>query len=258
VIGLGLLESVPEVDLRALADPEDADGDGISGRANEVIDVATGDRVLGRFGWKANQPSIAQQVAGAFLGDIGITSSRFPEGECTAEQPACAEAPDGGAPEVEDDTLASVVFYQSVLAVPARRDFEAPDVVEGRALFRRAGCDGCHTPRHVTGSDAPVGALEGQTIWPYTDLLLHDLGPELADGRPDSEADGNEWRTPPLWGLGLVPTVNDHDLLLHDGRARGFAEAILWHGGEAETARDAFRAMTREERAALVRFLGSL
>jgi len=257
VYGLGLLEAIPEETLLALADPDDADGDGVSGRVNRVWDAARGEAVLGRFGWKANEPNLSQQNQGAFLGDIGVTSPLFPDPECADGQAACAAAPSGGEPELTPDIVAFVDFYVSTLAVPARRDVEDPSVLRGKALFLAAGCGGCHVPRLETG-DHPIEALAHQTIRPFTDLLLHDMGEGLADGRPDFEASGTEWRTPPLWGIGLLPVVNGHTLLLHDGRARGFAEAVLWHGGEAEAARESFRAMSADERADLVRFLESL
>ena len=257
VYGLGLLEEIPESAILALADPDDTDGDGISGRPNRVWDAEHGTSALGRFGWKANQPSLVQQTAGAFLGDIGITTSLFSSQSCTEAQLECSAAIPGGEPEAEDDVLGFVVFYGRTLAVPARRDWLEPEVRAGRALFRAAGCADCHVPSHETG-ESDVPALSHQRIWPYTDLLLHDMGEGLADGRPDYEASGSEWRTPPLWGVGLLETVNRHQFLLHDGRARGFAEAILWHGGEGEAAREAFRAMSTAERDALLRFLESL
>jgi CxxC motif-containing protein (DUF1111 family) len=258
VIGLGLLAAVPEATILAAADPDDADGDGISGRPNMVWDVEAGRAVLGRFGHKANQPSLRQQVAGAFSGDIGITSSIFPEENCTAVQTACKAAPSGGSPELEATILDDVTFYSGSLSVPARRDADNPEVVRGAAIFANAGCARCHTPELETGPDAAVPELAAQRFRPFTDLLLHDLGPGLADGRPDFLASASEWRTPPLWGVGLVATVNGHGTLLHDGRARNFAEAILWHGGEAEAARERFRLMAASERQALLRFLESL
>ena len=215
VYGLGLLEAIPAETIEALADPEDADGDGISGRTNRVLDVSTGRMVLGRFGWKANQPSLRQQAAGAFNGDIGITSSLFPAEDCPSAQTECANAPRGGAPELEDVILDSVAFYTQTIAVPARRDPELHQ--DGAELFERIGCADCHVPALETGAFDDVPELSGQTIRPYTDLLLHDMGPELADGRPDFDADGQEWRTPPLWGIGLLETVNGHGFLLHDG-----------------------------------------
>lgn len=257
VYGLGLLETIPESDLVANEDPVDLDGDGISGRANHVWDVAAGAIRLGRFGWKANQPSLRQQTAGAFIGDIGITTSLFGTRECGPTQAACIAAADGGSPELEDRLLDFVVFYSRTLAVPARRGASDPTVLRGKVLFHESGCAGCHVPSFVTG-DSDVPALAHQHIWPYTDLLLHDMGEGLADGRPDFEATGSEWRTPPLWGLGLLPVVNRHTYLLHDGRARGFAEAILWHGGEAEVARETFQSLPRADRDAVIAFLESL
>ncbi|MCP5467725.1 MAG: thiol oxidoreductase [Deltaproteobacteria bacterium] len=258
MIGMGLLEAIPESTLQSLSDPEDLDGDGISGRLNYVWDVASQSKQVGRFGWKANQPSVRQQVAGAFLGDIGITSSFFPNENCPPAQLECLESPNGGSPELQEDVFDLVTFYSQTLAVPARRNWTDPTVLEGKVLFKKIGCTKCHTPQHVTSLDYPVSQLAGQTIRPYTDLLLHDMGPGLADGRPDFEADGSEWRTPPLWGIGLIKTVNGHNHLLHDGRARGFAEAILWHGGEATEAKEKFRQLNKIEREALIKFLGSL
>ena len=257
VVGMGLLEAIPEVVILAAADPGDADGDGISGRVNMVWDERKGGVSLGRFGWKANQPSVEQQTAGAFLGDLGVTSGLFPEENCTTPQEDCMAAPNGGSPEIGVERLADVVMYTQTLAVPAMRDIGDPQVQQGADLFVQAGCAVCHTPQYTTGPHE-IEALSNQTIYPYTDLLLHDMGPELADGRPDFDADGQEWRTPPLWGIGLVETVNGHTMLLHDGRARNLAEAILWHGGEGAASRDVFKAFTKEEREALIRFLESL
>lgn len=259
VHGLGLLEAVAEADVLAHADPEDTDGDGISGRPNRVWDVVAGTVALGRFGWKAEQPGIRQQTAGAFVGDIGITSSLFPDENHSAAQAAAMPVlPVAGGPEIDDRLLDRVVTYVRTLAPPARRDFDDPVVGRGEAHFTALGCARCHVPELQTADEASLSELAGQTIRPFTDLLLHDMGDGLADGRPAFEADGREWRTPPLWGIGLVETVNGHTLLLHDGRARGFEEAILWHGGEAEAARLAFMALPAEERAAVIRFLESL
>lgn len=258
VFGLGLLEALDESTILALADPDDRDGDGISGRPNYVWDLRQQRIVLGRLGWKANQTTIEQQTAGAFLGDIGITSSLFPTQNCPPPQTACAAAPNGGDPEVDQNKIDAIVFYTRYLAVPARRDVDDSEVMRGEQLFTQMGCVSCHTKTLITGHLPDAPAVSGQHIHPYTDLLLHDMGEELADHRPDFDADGREWRTPPLWGVGLIPAVNSHLLLLHDGRARGFAEAILWHGGEGEAAREAFRTASAEERAALIRFLESL
>ena len=241
---MGLLEAITEDTILALTDPEDANNDGISGRPNMVWDIRPGDLALGRFGWKANQPTVEQQTAGAFLGDIGITSGPFPQENCPDSQQDCASTPDGGSPEIPDERFAKVVFYTQTLAVPAMRDVNDSQVTQGAEVFVEAGCHLCHTPSHTTGKH-PVAAVSHQAIYPYTDLLLHDMGPGLADGRPDFEADGREWRTPPLWGIGLVETVNGHTMFLHDGRARNLAEAILWHGGEAAESKDSFKALTK-------------
>ncbi len=257
VFGVGLLEAIPESGILAQADPEDADGDGISGRANMVWGLRKGSAQLGRFGWKANVPTLEQQIAGAFHGDIGITSVLFADENCPVGQTECQSVPNGGTPEIGEERLGKVVFYNQTLAVPAMRDVDDPQVHDGARLFLKAGCAACHTPSHTTG-EHPVPALTGQAIFPYTDLLLHDMGEGLADRRPDFLADGQEWRTPPLWGIGLIENVNNHTRLLHDGRARGIAEAILWHDGEGLAAREEFRKMSREEREALLRFLESL
>ncbi len=257
VFGVGLLEAVPERAIVAQADPGDADGDGVSGRANRVGGERSGGTRLGRFGWKANVPTVEQQNAGALQGDIGITNPIFDEQNCARGQDACAAAPGGGAPEVDEHTLQRVTFYTRTLAVPARRAVEAPDASAGERTFEELGCTSCHRPELRTGaSDVP--ALAGQDIRPYTDLLLHDMGSGLADGRPDGLASGSEWRTPPLWGIGLVEAVNGHTRFLHDGRARDLSEAILWHGGEARAAMERFRALARPQRRDLLAFLESL
>lgn len=258
VFGLGLLEAIKEADIKALADPDDADGDGISGRPNLVWDVKARAMRMGRFGWKANQPSLEQQNAGAFLGDIGITSPLFQDQNCTQAQAKCREAKHGGAPEVPQEKIDQVTLYTKALAPPARRDWDNPVVLRGKQLFMQSSCHKCHTPKFTTGEDKRFPFLSGQVIRPYTDLLLHDMGPELADGRPDFASTGQEWRTPPLWGIGLVKTVNRHTFFLHDGRARNLTEAILWHGGEADASKKAFLAMNKEDRDALIKFLESL
>ncbi|HQY73293.1 MAG TPA: di-heme oxidoredictase family protein [Aestuariivirga sp.] len=258
MVGLGLLQSVPDETLLALADPDDADGDGISGRANEVWDALAGKKSLGRFGWKANQPNLRQQNAGAAVGDIGIATSMAEAQNCTPAQFDCVKAINGGAPEMSDEFLDKLTLYTMTIAVPAQRNANDPVVKQGEELFRAMGCASCHMPTLQTKSVEHFSELENQTFHPFTDLLLHDMGEGLADNRPDFEATGREWRTPPLWGLGLIPVVNKHDFLLHDGRARGAAEAILWHGGEAEAAREAFRNAAKPERDALIAFLNSL
>lgn len=265
MIGLGLIEAIPEESIRALADPDDSDRDGISGRASEVWSHEQGRVMLGRFGWKAGNPSIRQQSADAFSGDMGLSTSLFPgsSGDCTEHQAQCLAAPNGNAPnaddpEVGDQLLDLVTFYAKNLAVPMRRNAAHPDVLRGKGLFRNAGCSTCHRPSFTTGVVADQAHLSNQLIWPYTDLLLHDMGEGLADNRPEGVASGSEWRTAPLWGIGLTETVNGHTYFLHDGRARSVEEAILWHGGEAEAAREAFASMPKEDRDALVAFVNSL
>src|SRR5690606_2478175 len=208
-------------------------------------------------GWKANQPSVEQQIAAAAAGDIGLTTALVPADACTDSQAACRESANGGVPEVSDAFLAKLLLYSRSLAVPNRRHIDDPQVIRGQALFESSGCAGCHRITVRTGPHE-LAQVANQTIHPFTDLLLHDMGEGLADGRPDFEADGREWRTPPLWGLGLIHTVNGHEFLLHDGRARGIAEAILWHGGEAEVAREQFRHLPKPQREALIAFLKSL
>lgn len=258
MIGLGLLEAIDAEDLLARADAEDADGDGISGRPNYVWDEASQSVMLGRFGWKANQPSLAQQSAGAFVGDIGITSTLFSAQNCSADEPECEAATSGGEPELDDERLNQVIYYSGLLGVPARRDLHDAEARAGELLFRQLGCASCHVETLRTGTLQDFPELSEQVIHPYTDLLLHDLGDALADGRPDFEADGNEWRTPPLWGIGLFQIVNRHTRYLHDGRARSIEEAVLWHGGEAAASRAAFVALAASERGQLLRFLGTL
>jgi len=348
MFGLGLVEAIPEEDILALEDPDDRDRDGISGRANFVHDILRNEMRLGRFGWKASQPSILQQAAGAYNGDVGATNAIFPVESCTAAQPGCSDQslrepnsnPGGvgatnaifpvesctaaqpgcsdqslrepnsnpGGVDVSLLELALVEFYSRHLAVPRRRGWNSetktwsPEIQRGRELFFAANCVGCHVPKHETGvaegsllGDVDLNSLEqpstprkelsDQTIWPYTDLLLHDMGGEcaplaretaagapcsegpeclwvqrcegLADGRPDLFASGSEWRTPPLWGLGLARVVNPTAAYLHDGRARTIEEAILWHGGEAEASRRFFVELSADERSAVLAFLES-
>lgn len=256
--GLGLLEAVSESTLRSLSDEHDRDGDGISGRLNRVWDQATQTETVGRFGWKAEQPSLRQQIAAAFLGDMGLTSALLAGENHTALQEQANAFPSGGTPEVNEKTLASITLYARALAVPARRDLESESVLKGERLFAEARCTGCHVPVLKTGAVPDLTSLSNQVIHPYTDLLLHDMGPELSDQRPSFRAQGNEWRTPPLWGIGLVHRVNGHTRFLHDGRARNLSEAVLWHGGEASESRLAYQRMGKAERAALIAFLQSL
>ncbi len=256
MIGLGLLDAVPESTILSFSDENDSDGDGISGKVNYVYDIETGSKKMGRFGWKSNQPSLKQQIAGAFSGDLGITSSLFPNENCPPNID-CNTIANGGSPEISDENLDKVAIYSATLAVPGRRDFDEQNVLEGKQLFAEANCVACHIPVMQTGSYS-IEALENQTIRPYTDLLLHDMGDGLADGTPDFDATGSEWRTPPLWGIGLIETVNGHSNLLHDGRARTIEEAILWHGGEATGSKEAFMQLKGDERAKLIAFIESL
>ncbi|HZX17634.1 MAG TPA: di-heme oxidoredictase family protein [Pseudomonas sp.] len=258
MIGLGLLEAIPEAAILANADPDDGNGDGISGRANQVWDREQQRTVLGRFGWKAGQPTLNQQNAEAFANDTGLTSTLVTHDNCTTAQTDCRSAPHGGEPEVSDNILASVLFYTRNLGVPARRGADTPQVLAGKNLFYQAGCQGCHSPQFTTASDAAEPELANQVIRPYSDLLLHDMGADLADQRPEFLASGSEWRTPPLWGIGLTETVNGHTQFLHDGRARNLLEAILWHGGEAEAAKQQVLTFNADERSALLAFLNSL
>ena len=257
VFGLGLLEAVSEEEILAHVHPPDADG--VHGVPNYVWDAEQRATVLGRFGWKANQPSTRQQTAGAFAGDIGITSALFRHGTCTPTMTACNAAVSGADPDFElsFQSWDAVGFYMRSLAVPARRALDDQIALRGERLFETFGCAACHLTALHTGA-ADVKTLAEQTIHPYTDLLLHDMGPDLADNRPDFQATGSQWRTPPLWGIGLLHKVNQHSFLLHDARARGFAEAILWHGGEGAKARENFRLAEASERDALLEFLESL
>jgi len=256
IIGLGLLEAIPDADILAVADENDSNGDGISGKANYVYDIASNSTKMGRFGWKANQPNIKQQVAAAFSGDMGITSSLFPNENCPPGVD-CGAIPNGGSPEIEDPNFNRVVLYSQVLAVPARRNYKDQNVLKGKQIFESINCTGCHAPKFVTGSHA-VSALQNQTIRPYSDLLLHDMGTGLADNSPDFLASGSEWRTQPLWGIGLIKTVNGHTNLLHDGRARNIEEAILWHGGEGQNAKEKYKQLSGQERSDLLAFINSL
>ena len=232
---------------------------GINGRPNRVWDEATQRLVLGRFGWKANQPSIRQQIAAAAIGDMGVTSSLFPKQNCPDVQVLCRAEVPGNDPELTDAAWDDLETWALGLGVPARRHWNDPDVQRGAALFEHLQCAACHVPTLTTADYFPrMPELSRQTIHPYTDLLLHDMGPDLADGRPDFAASGSDWRTPPLWGLGLSRTVSNSTALLHDGRARNVTEAILWHGGEAHGAREMFRALSKRDREALLAFIDAI
>lgn len=255
VFGLGLLEAIPDWAIRANADENDVNGDGISGKVNEVWNVVKKQKSIGKFGWKASAPTLLQQVAGAYNQDMGITNFVFPQ-ESSFGQSQYDNL--DGEVQVSDSLLHAITFYMQTLAVPARRGADDPVVQQGKALFKQANCNSCHVSMYKTDVNVAFKAVSNQTIFPYTDLLLHDMGPELADNRPDYLANGQEWKTPPLWGIGLTQVVNGHNNFLHDGRARTLTEAIMWHGGEALSSRNKFAKLSAAERQAVIKFLGSL
>lgn len=265
MIGLGLIEAIHSSDILALADPDDKDGDGISGKPQYKYNADEDKLELGRFGWKAQNPTVRGQSAGAFSGDIGISSplAKSAYGDCTNLQKTCLALPTGiqprlGDSEAPDPVLDLVTFYSENLAVPQRRSVEDASVLRGKELFYQSGCTACHRPKFVTSRKANNKAQKFQLIWPYSDFLLHDMGEGLADNQRVGAASGREWRTPPLWGIGLTETVSGHTFFLHDGRARNLTEAILWHGGEAQASRNAFAQMIKADRNALLSFLESL
>jgi CxxC motif-containing protein (DUF1111 family) len=266
MIGLGLLEAIPATDILAQADPDDADGDGISGRPNIVWSAEFGRPMLGRFGLKAGVATVKEQSAGAFSADMGLSNPLHPSpwGDCTKGQAACRAAPHGqdagvrDGLEVDARSLDLVAFYSRNLAVPARRNVNDPQVLRGKQVFNDTGCTACHTAKFVTHRLQNQPEQSFQLIWPYTDLLLHDMGDGLADNRPEARATGREWRTAPLWGIGMTRAVSGHTRFLHDGRARSLLEAILWHGGEAQGSREAVIALPAADRTALIAFLESL
>ncbi|MBB5637968.1 CxxC motif-containing protein (DUF1111 family) [Pedobacter cryoconitis] len=265
LIGMGLLQAVPEATILSFIAANNAKNDGIKGKANYVWNVEKQQVMLGRFGWKANEPDIRQQVAGALSGDIGITTPIFPAASLYGiELTLFGSLPDGsnkpGEAELPEPFFTNTVFYTEALAVPQRRNWKDATVVHGKALFVQVACARCHNPEMKTGNFSDVPLLSNQTIHPYTDLLLHDMGPDLADGRGDYLASGSEWRTQPLWGIGLVNLVNNNNgmFLMHDGRARTIEEAILWHGGEASNSKQAFMKLSKADRDALIKFVNDL
>jgi CxxC motif-containing protein (DUF1111 family) len=256
IFGLGYLEAVPERTLKEIAAAQKAQG--LNGRLNYVRDDIHQTTVLGRFGWKANQPSIRQQIVAAFLGDMGVTSSLYIEENCPPVQTLCLAMPPGNRPELLGYNWDQMEFWQAALAPPPARNLELPQVKHGEQLFQQAGCAACHLPELRTGDYPLLPLIANTTFRAFTDLLLHDMGEELADGRPDFLAGPRDWRTPPLWGIGLSAQVNGSTHLLHDGRARNVLEAILWHGGEAKAAKDAFSKMPADEREAIIAFVNAL
>ncbi|HVW97393.1 MAG TPA: di-heme oxidoredictase family protein [Mucilaginibacter sp.] len=255
MFGLGLLEAVPESEIAALQDLNDADGDGIRGKANYVWDAVTNRKMLGRFGWKANTATILSQVASAFNQDMGITTSVLPV-ENSFGQPQYDGLKDDA--ELPDSLLNAVKFYAQTLAVPARRNTTDPTIKRGLQLFTLAKCINCHKQTLTTGVDVSKPWLSNQVIHPYTDMLLHNMGPGLADNRPDYLAGGQDWRTAALWGVGLFETVNNPGYYLHDGRARTLTEAIMWHGGEASQSVAYYSNLSKSDRDAILKFLRSL
>ncbi len=255
IIGLGLLEAIDENDILSFADPDDKNQDGISARPNYGWDYKAQKKTLGRFGWKAAQPNLLQQTAAAYNNDMGITSPYFSQESSYGQTQFDGNTDD---PEISEETLKAATFYSQSLAVPKRRNWNDPTVKRGKILFSELNCSSCHRPKYITGQHPEFSFLSNQTIFPYTDLLLHDMGNELSDNRPDFDASGNEWRTPPLWGVGLTKTVGGHTNFLHDGRARSLEEAIMWHGGEAEKSKEDYRKLPKSDREAVVKFLESL
>jgi CxxC motif-containing protein (DUF1111 family) len=253
LVGMGLLEAVSESTIAALADPNDNNGDGISGRMQIVADPETGQPRLGRFGWKAGQARIRHQIASALSNDMGVQTSVFPNPDCGSAQ-TCT----GAGSELSDADLDEWVRYVATLGVTARRDLSDAQALRGESLFASIGCTKCHVATLVTSPYHPFAELRNQTIHPYTDLLLHDMGAGLADNMGEGVASGAEWRTPPLWNIGLTAGVSGGEAYLHDGRARDLSEAILWHGGEGAAAKEAFRTLSSADRAALIRFLQTL
>jgi CxxC motif-containing protein (DUF1111 family) len=256
LVGAGFLDAVAEETILSIAERQRAQN--FNGRTNRVWDAVNKRMALGRYGWKANVPSLKQQIAAAALGDMGVNSNLYPEQNCPPVQTICAKQLPGNFPEIIDHEIDALELWLQGLAVPARRDAADPGVRRGAELFAGAQCAVCHVPELKTGKFSNLPQLSDQVFHAYTDLLLHDMGEELADGRPDFAAGPRDWRTPALWGLGLSQTVSGSTAMLHDGRARNVSEAILWHGGEAENARKAFRNMTRQERADLVRFVEAI
>lgn len=257
MIGLGLLDAIPNDVIIGNSDENDANNDGISGKAIYVWNMETNTYTLGKYGWKSSVPTIKQQSATAFAFDMGLTTSFFPTTECPPGVD-CANIPNGGTPEVSDIALHRVAVYSTTLAVPSRRNYDKQNVLKGKQIFNQIDCAKCHIPKYKTRADYEIPQLANQTIWPYTDMLLHDMGEELSDHRPVKGADGNEWRTPPLWGIGYTQEVSGYTRFLHDGRAKSIEEAILWHGGEAEKSKQKFINLSAKDRSDLLDFMNSL
>lgn len=255
LLGVGLLDLVPQSAIEALADEHDSNHDGISGRVHWVYEE--NQKRIGKFGWKAINSSLRTQNATAMSQDMGLTTPVHIESSCTNNQPLCLSLPLGGMPEVSDSALTAVVDFMTALSVPARRISNQSAFDRGADLFDAVGCGACHNPTFTTGTSPKFGELSNQVIYPYTDLLLHDMGAGLDDGVKEINAQSYEWRTPPLWGIGIV-AKNPDARFLHDGRARTLEEAISWHGGEAQSAHDKFQQLSKREKADFMSFLNGI
>lgn len=257
LIGMGLLEAIPDEEILENADPDDLNNDGISGRAHRQKQGQN--YVLGRFGWKAEQKSLRSQITAALQNEQGIKTTDRPESTCTASQVACLRADlQGKEIELIDEDLEAIVFFTQTIPVPKRRNSGADDVKKGEDLFNSLSCQKCHIASFTTKKQSDFPLLSKQRIHPYTDLLLHDMGEQLADNRPIINATGREWRTAPLWGIGLNKIISGSESYLHDGRATTLEQAILWHGGEAEASKESFIQLDKVSRDSLIAFLESL
>lgn len=256
IFGLGLLEALSDKEILSRYEEKDENSDNITGRPNYVWDIYSGKNSLGKFGWKNSTPSVSQQSAEAFHQDMGITSSFFFPHKNGIGQSNYVST-EIHKPDIDSAEVELVSFYLKTLAPPAPRNQDDPIVQRGKKLFNDINCSGCHTPQMRTG-DYSIAALSHQTIYPYSDLLLHEMGEELADSRPDFEASTNEWKTTPLWGIGLAKHINPNARFLHDGRAATLEESILWHGGESYWVTVAFKNLSREDRQAIIKFMESL
>ncbi|PPR16640.1 MAG: hypothetical protein CFH33_00544 [Alphaproteobacteria bacterium MarineAlpha9_Bin3] len=258
VFGLGLLEAISDEDILKKADPDDIDNDGISGRVHYILDAPSKENMIGKFGWKATRATLLHHITGAASQDMGLTSNIFPKTNCTKIQKSCLEQINGGQPEISDAQIERLLVYMQTLAPPRQRNKDENNILEGRGLFKKIGCENCHTSSYKTGVHPQHPELSHRIIKPYSDFLLHDMGEGLDDGVNEDSAKSYEWKTPPLWGIGLVKTVNKHTRFLHDGRAKSIEEAILWHGGEGKKAKDNYISLNQKNRKKILDFLNSL
>jgi len=258
VFGLGLIEAIKKEDILENADPQDINNDNISGRVHLVLDVPSQKNVVGRFGWKATRGTLLHHVTGAASEDMGITSFIFPKQNCMPIQIDCANQIAGGKEEISKVQIHRLVVYMQTLAPPRQRNVQNKEVIEGNILFNNIGCNNCHTPAYITGKHKTHPELSNRIIKPYSDFLLHDMGSGLDDGVKEGNAESYEWKTPPLWGIGLVKTVNRHTRFLHDGRAGSIEEAILWHNGEGLKSKEGYISLNEIERNKVIKFLNSL